>query len=403
MIQCKTEQQNDSLWQSSSVPNLIRYKPTGVYFARVRIGGKLIRKSLKTNLLSVARPRLNELIREERAKIESGHRMAFGKMMFEELAELYLAKLDGNMELKPRTRAYRRECLQALRKTWASIDAMPVRKFTRAAVEDWAMRLRKDGTQFKPNGSQTVHQGISPSRFNNTVGTLRMILDTAVEMGILYANPTQRIKRAKDRKKEVMLPSVEQFIEFVGIIDKSGAGQAHDCANMTKFLAFSGCRLSEALNSQWSDIDFENEMFTIRGDPITGTKNWEIRTIPMNDELIALLKKMREQRHNEPLSTPILRVRECQKSMNRAAKILNITRITHHDLRKLFATRAIESGVDVPTVSRWLGHKDGGALLMRTYGHLREKHSKEQIKKVNFGFLPANEIAVSQSQQVVTA
>jgi hypothetical protein len=30
----------------------------------------------------------------------------------------------------------------------------------------------------------------------------------------------------------------------------------------------------------------------------------------------------------------------------------------------LFATRCIESGVDIPTVSRWLGHKDGGALAM---------------------------------------
>jgi len=36
---------------------------------------------------------------------------------------------------------------------------------------------------------------------------------------------------------------------------------------------------------------------------------------------------------------------------------------------------AIESGVDIPTVSRWLGHKDGGALGMRVYGHLRNEHS----------------------------
>jgi integrase len=43
-------------------------------------------------------------------------------------------------------------------------------------------------------------------------------------------------------------------------------------------------------------------------------------------------------------------------------------RITHHELRHLFATRCIESGVDIPTVSRWLGHKDGGALAMKVYG-----------------------------------
>jgi integrase len=58
-------------------------------------------------------------------------------------------------------------------------------------------------------------------------------------------------------------------------------------------------------------------------------------------------------------------------------------RITHHDFRHLFATRCIASGVDIPTVSRWLGHADGGALAMRTYGHLRQEHSQAQAAKVS--------------------
>jgi hypothetical protein len=41
--------------------------------------------------------------------------------------------------------------------------------------------------------------------------------------------------------------------------------------------------------------------------------------------------------------------------------------------------------VDIPTVSRWLGHKDGGALAMKTYGHLRREHSVAQAQKVHFG------------------
>jgi hypothetical protein len=40
--------------------------------------------------------------------------------------------------------------------------------------------------------------------------------------------------------------------------------------------------------------------------------------------------------------------------------------------------------VDIPTVSRWLGHKDGGALAMKRYGHLRQEHSFAMIKRVNF-------------------
>ncbi|MDI1319392.1 MAG: tyrosine-type recombinase/integrase [bacterium] len=58
--------------------------------------------------------------------------------------------------------------------------------------------------------------------------------------------------------------------------------------------------------------------------------------------------------------------------------------INHNDLRHLFATRCIESGVDIPTVSRWLGYSDGGALAMKTYGHLRQEHSAAQAAKVLF-------------------
>jgi integrase len=50
----------------------------------------------------------------------------------------------------------------------------------------------------------------------------------------------------------------------------------------------------------------------------------------------------------------------------------------------LFATRCIEAGVDIPTVSRWLGHQDGGALCMKTYGHLRDEHSQREALKVTF-------------------
>jgi hypothetical protein len=46
--------------------------------------------------------------------------------------------------------------------------------------------------------------------------------------------------------------------------------------------------------------------------------------------------------------------------------------------------RKSDSGVDIPTVSRWLGHKDGGALAMKTYGHLRREHSIAQAQCVTF-------------------
>jgi integrase len=97
-----------------------------------------------------------------------------------------------------------------------------------------------------------------------------------------------------------------------------------------------------------------------------------------------LLERLRSERQDECPDAPVMRVWECQESIDRASKVLGMKRITHHDLRHLFATRSIESGVDIPTVSRWLGHKDGGALAMKTYGHLRNEHSQAMAQKVKF-------------------
>jgi hypothetical protein len=46
------------LLQKSHYANLVRYVPSEIYFARIRVKGKLIRKSLKTDTLSVAKLRL---------------------------------------------------------------------------------------------------------------------------------------------------------------------------------------------------------------------------------------------------------------------------------------------------------------------------------------------------------
>ena len=93
---------------------------------------------------------------------------------------------------------------------------------------------------------------------------------------------------------------------------------------------------------------------------------------------------MMEDRNDEPKTATLFKVNEAQKAMDRAAEKVGMERITHHDLRHFFATICIESGVDIPTVSRWPGHKDGGALLMKTYGHLRDEHCTEQAQKVSF-------------------
>jgi integrase len=59
---------------------------------------------------------------------------------------------------------------------------------------------------------------------------------------------------------------------------------------------------------------------------------------------------------------------------------LGLPRYTQRSLRRMFVTKAIENGVDVKVIAQWQGHKDGGALLLKTYSHVRPIHSQRMAE-----------------------
>jgi hypothetical protein len=56
--------ESQSAGVKTPVANIIRYKPSGIYFARLSIRGKLFRHSLKTEVMSVAKLRLSDFIKD---------------------------------------------------------------------------------------------------------------------------------------------------------------------------------------------------------------------------------------------------------------------------------------------------------------------------------------------------
>jgi integrase len=357
-------------WESTSIQNLFRYRPSGTYFARFKVGGRPIRQSLETTVFSVAKQRLPDKIREYRSRHESSKAVAGGKMIVRDAVQVYLQKVQANTSLKPRSKDYREKTVDFIHRSWPSLFEMDVRKVSERDCENWLMRFQ---------------QHYAPSVVNNSIGTLRAVFDEAIITGARFNNPAAGLARVKVRQKQLELPSREQFLRFVDEIRTAGAGQSKDCANLVRFLAYSGLRIGEAKYVTWADSDFARHQLHVRGDPETATKNGETRYVPMIPELEQMLIELRAQRPNEPATATVMRVFECQNSMTHAAAKIGMKRITHHDLRHLFATICIESGVDIPTVSRWLGHKDGGALCMKTYGHLRQDHSFAQAQRVSFG------------------
>jgi integrase len=367
-------------WERTRLPNLIRHK-SGSYYARAFAGGKEVWKSLKTSHFSVAEAKLTEFLKEHRKRRSNANGEVSAKMTFGEAATAHLRNLDDNLSIKPRTRDYWREVLAALVKSWPGLNETEVRKITQGGCKAWATAYAKKA---------------SPTRYNNTVAILRHVLNVAVESSVIYSNPAALVKRTAVRGKEIYLPTIEKFNAMIAEMRAGRSRDSMNCADLASGLAFTGCRIGEAREIAWRDVDFDGGEIVVRGDAQTGTKNWELRRVPLIPDARALFQQMRSERSGEPLDGKVFRVGECQKSLDRAAKKVGADRITHHNMRHLFATRCIESGVDIPTVSRWLGHKDGGALLMKTYGHLRRKHSIAQAQKVNFALVETKQADVIQ-------
>ena len=332
----------------------------------------MIRKTLKTKTLSVAKLRLGDLEKHERGVSAVHVAVEQGKLTFNDALKTYQAELKASPHLKPNAIRYRNETVNALLRTWAGLKEKDVRKISEAECKAWAAKFSGE---------------YSATLYNNTVGTLRQVLAIAIKAGAIYHNPAQAVSKAKIRPKELRLPEPEQFAKFVTVVATGGARQSRDCASLVQFLAYGGFRKGEAANVTWNDCDFTKGEIVVRGDPVHGTKSGATRRVPMIPEMVELLKELELERDADVQKPLVMRVQECQNAMNRAAKLVGMARITHHDLRHLFATRCIESGVDIPTVSRWLGHKDGGALAMKVYGHLRDAHSSAMAQKVTFAVL----------------
>ena len=390
---------NKTKWERTQVQGLLRNGSSGIYYGRWKLGGKQKWKSLKTSVFSVAKLRLID----EAAKVErlrgAGKAVTSGEATMGELIDSYKEQTNARSDIKVSSKAARITALGKITKTWPGLARMKPTQVSASKVADWARRFKVEGTKFKPPGSKTACAGNSATSVNRAIDTLRAIMDLAVARGAVASNPVvtrtsdgERLKK-KVIKTKLDLPSTADLHRILAAMESNGArgGWGREAADFCRFLAYSGCRVGEAGLVTWSHVDWERSHMQVPGHK-SATSD---RIVPLFPDLEKLLRTVIERRKSaarfatdgKPDLAPrdaIFRISECQKTIDAACEKTGIKRITHHDFRHLFATVCIESGVDIPTVSRWLGHSDGGSLAMKTYGHLRQEHSQQQAMKVKF-------------------
>ena len=254
--------------------------------------------------------------------------------------------------------------------------------------------IQKFVTHLSQCGNLKTGAGLSPNSVNSIITVIQGSLETANRIGLSDEYTADKIKRPKITEKQVscFTPAEQKQIEQAVMNDKK--------IKMFGILLclYSGLRVGEVLALEWTDIDFVKSELTVNKTchdgkdkdgkfcRVTDTPKTESsrRVIPIPKQLLPHLREVKKKSSSKYVVSngeKIISVRSYQKTFTSLLKRLGIKHKGFHSLRHTFATRALECGMDVKTLSEILGHKSPTITLNR-YVHSLMEHKKEMMNKL---------------------
>lgn len=165
---------------------------------------------------------------------------------------------------------------------------------------------------------------------------------------------------------------------------------------------YAGLRIGEICALQWEDIDLTSGVIHVRhtiarvrnGNPVekkqtvlildTPKTQASTRDIPISSFLLSRLTGIKHSSSCGFLLTDTHSFANPRTYEYRFHKLLSdsgIKQINYHVLRHTFATRCIEAGVDVKSLSEMLGHANVG-ITLNTYVHSSMDLKRSQLEKL---------------------
>ena len=238
---------------------------------------------------------------------------------------------------------------------------------------------------------------LTNTTINLHIALIKLIFKNAFELGIISVNKMSSIKRLKNDEKQITAFSINDEKKII----KYCLSSVKDYEYLGIVLCFyTGLRIGELLSLTWDDIDLKNKTMFINKNisrvKINGTyqnittipkTSKSRRTIPICNSLVILLKKLKIKH----ISNYVISAKDGKQMLTRTyqhifkslQKKVGITKpLNFHSIRHTFATRAIESGMDVKTLSELLGHSNTSITLNR-YVHSMFETKKKAMEKLS--------------------
>ena len=225
-----------------------------------------------------------------------------------------------------------------------------------------------------------------------------IIVHTAQQFPGLF--PTVKINYPKRERKEMRVLSrneQEQFVSF--LLDETD-----QCKFGVLLMLLSGVRIGELCALKWENVDLKERTMRVsstlqrlrnteadnekRTRIVVSTPKSEtsMRTIPLTDHVIRLCERFADKNTSAFILTgteDYMEPRVLQYRIEKYTKECGLDGVHAHTLRHTFATRAVEVGFEIKSLSEILGHSNTTITLERYV------HSSMELKRSNMDKLTA--------------
>ena len=329
------------------------------------------------------------------------HGFKTSAMKFQELAEEWFENYAKNAL---RSTTYER-MLQLTHRVYPAIGHLRIDKITARQLQSFVNSLAKEGANEKtgkPLALKTIRHNLS---------FISDVFSYAVRMDLVSDNPCRKVTIPKGEVKEKPIYSQEEIAQLLTAIN----GEDTKYRAFFYLIAYSGFRRSEMLGLEWKDIDFENNIISIRRTSnytsergiytdTTKTKRSK-RVLKISPYIMGILKELKDEQDEESLrlgdkwvESDRLFVKWNGEPMNNQTPYGWLKEFCEkndmpfygiHSFRHFAASALISAGLDVVTVSGALGHCNSGTTL-NVYAHLFQTAQARVAQAMDgaFSFLP---------------
>lgn len=216
--------------------------------------------------------------------------------------------------------------------------------------------------------------------------TIKSIFESAVENKLCTTNPVGKFKAPRTEEKK---PQVFSQTEVKNVIEKANT---HKYGYLVLLLLYTGLRVSELTSLQWTDVDFTNNLITIRraftraengGFKIKSTKSGKERYIGITDKLKELLETIPKKSLfivNE--NGEALTINQFSLRYKRFFEECNLNYLSPHKCRHTYATYLLKGGAELRAVQKMLGHSD--VTVTEIYTHIDTSDIINNTKKLSY-------------------